>query len=75
MKTINLTIPEYLNYDETEWKIILAGELYERGKLSLGQAADLAGFSKRVFIELMGKYGFSVFNDSIEDLKSDIKNA
>ena len=75
MKTINLTIPEYLNYDETEWKIILAGELYERGKLSVGQAADLAGFSKRAFIELMGKYGFSVFSDSLEDLKSDIKNA
>lgn len=75
MKTINLTIPEYVNYDETEWKIILAGELYEREKLSLGQAADLAGFSKRAFIELMGKYGFSVFSDSVEDLKSDITNA
>ena len=59
MKTINLVIPEYVNYDETEWKIILAGELYERGKLSLGQAADLAGFSKRTFIELMGKYGLA----------------
>ncbi|HNT50835.1 MAG TPA: hypothetical protein PKK67_09620 [Cyclobacteriaceae bacterium] len=35
----------------------------------------MAGFSKRTFIELMGKYGFSVFSDSIEDLRSDIKNA
>jgi len=43
MKTINLVIPEYVNYDETEWKIILAGELYERGKLSLGQAAVRKG--------------------------------
>jgi len=75
MKSINLSIPDHVNYDETEWKIILAGELYERKKLTIGQAAELAGFSKRAFIEIMGKYGFSVFTDSIDDLISDIKNA
>jgi len=75
MKSINLSIPDHVNYDETEWKIILAGELYEREKLTIGQAAELAGFSKRAFIEIMGKYGFSVFTDSIDDLISDIKNA
>ncbi len=75
MKSINLSVPDHVNYDETEWKIILAGELYEREKLTLGQAAELAGFSKRAFIEIMGKYGFSVFTDSVDDLISDIKNA
>lgn len=75
MKSINLSVPDHVNYDETEWKIILAGELYEREKLTIGQAAELAGFSKRAFIEIMGKYGFSVFTDSIDDLISDIKNA
>jgi predicted HTH domain antitoxin len=75
MKTINLSVPDHLSYDETEWKIILAGELYEREKLTLGQAAELAGFSKRAFIEIMGKYGFSVFSDSADDLISDSKNA
>jgi predicted HTH domain antitoxin len=75
MKTINLAIPDNINYDETEWKIILAGELYEREKLTLGQAAELAGFSKRSFIEIMGKYGFSIFTDSTDDLISDIANA
>ncbi len=75
MKSINLLIPDHLSYDETEWKIILAGELYEREKLTLGQAADLAGFSKRAFIEIMGRYGFSVFSNSVDDLISDIKNA
>ncbi len=75
MKSINLSVPDHVNYDETEWKIILAGELYEREKLTIGQAAELAGFSKRAFIEIMGKYGFSVFTDSVDDLISDIKNA
>jgi hypothetical protein len=42
VKTINLSVPDLLSYDETEWKIILAGELYEREKLTLGQVADSA---------------------------------
>lgn len=75
MKTITLNIPEILDFNETEIKLILAGELYERGKLSLGQAADLAGLTKRAFIEIMGKYGFSIFSQSTDDLISDIENA
>jgi predicted HTH domain antitoxin len=73
MKTVSIELPE--NISETELKIILAGELYEREKLTLGQAADLAGLSKRAFIEMMGKYGFSLFGDSVDDLMADIKNA
>ena len=75
MKTITLNIPEILDFNETEIKLILAGELYERGKLSLGQAANLAGLTKRAFIEIMGKYGFSIFSQSTDDLISDIENA
>jgi predicted HTH domain antitoxin len=73
MKTVSIELPE--NISETELKIILAGELYEREKFTLGQAADLAGLSKRAFIEMMGKYGFSLFGDSVDDLMADIKNA
>ena len=73
MKTVSIELPE--NISETELKIILAGELYEREKLTLGQAADLAGLSTRAFIEMMGKYGFSLFGDSVDDLMADIKNA
>ncbi len=75
MKTISLTLPDTLDFNETEVKIILAGELYERGKLTLGQAADLCGLTKRTFIEIMGKYGFSIFSQSSDDLASDIENA
>ena len=75
MRTVSLTLPENLDIDVPALKIILAGELYEREKLSLGQAADLAGLSKRAFIEVMGMYGFSLFSKSEEDLLSDIANA
>lgn len=75
MKTITLDIPESADLSEHEVKMLFAGKLYEEGKLTLGQAAELAGLTKRSFIEIIGKYGFSIVSDSIEDLHSDIKNA
>lgn len=75
MRTVSLNIPDNIDINESELKIILAGELYERERLSLGQAADLAGLSKRAFIEILGKFGFSIFSQSEEDLLSDIENA
>lgn len=75
MRVVSLMLPEHLDIDEPELKILLAGELYEREKLSLGQAADLAGLSKRAFIEIMGMYGFSLFSKSEEDLLTDVANA
>lgn len=73
MKMMQLNVPEGLN--EMEAKIILAGELYEREKITLGQAAELAGLTTRTFIEIMGKYGFSIFSDSEDDLITDSQNA
>ena len=51
MKTLTLQIPD--NLDEKEAKTLLAAKLYEKGSLSLGQAAELAGYSKRSFMELL----------------------
>ena len=55
--------------------MIVATKLYEDAKVSAGQAANMVGLSKRAFIELLGKYGVSVFSNSISDLHLDIKNA
>ena len=73
MKTLTLQIPD--NLDEREAKMILASKLYEKGSLSLGQAADLAGYSKRTFMELLGNYGVSVFDYTEAELEKDILNA
>ena len=61
--------------EEADFLMIIASKLYEDGKLSSEQAAELAGLSKRKFIELLGRYGVSVFSHSISDLHSDIANA
>lgn len=66
MKTLTLRLPD--SVDEKEVKMQLAAYLFDKGILSSGQAADLAGISKREFIETVGQYGVSIFGESIEDI-------
>jgi predicted HTH domain antitoxin len=75
MKVFTLEFPDSLNIDENEASMLLASSLYEKGRLSLGQAAEVAGLSKRSFAELLGKYGVSIFNFPAEDIIQDVKNA
>lgn len=75
MKTLTLTIPDNLDLNAKQAAMLIASRLYEQGRLSLGQAAELAGYSKRTFMELLGDYGVSVFNLSAEDLENDVRNA
>ena len=75
MRTLHLHIPDSVDKNDSELTMMIAAKLYEDGTLSSGQAAELAGISKRTFIELLGKYGVSVFSTSLDDLESDIANA
>ncbi|MEO8821615.1 MAG: UPF0175 family protein [Ginsengibacter sp.] len=75
MKTVTLNIPDSLNMDNTEVAMLVASQLYEQGKLSLGHAAELVGLSKRTFAELLGKYNVSIFNYPASDLSRDVANA
>jgi len=75
MKTITLTLPDSLDLDARELTMLVASRLYEQGKLSLGQAAEVAGLSKRTFAELIGSYNVSLFNFPASDLASDVANA
>ncbi|HEY9342813.1 MAG TPA: UPF0175 family protein [Hanamia sp.] len=70
-----LNIPETVDLDEKEAKTMLAAKLYEKGSLSLGQAAELAGYTKRTFMELLSNYGVSLFNYSTTELENEILNA
>ena len=75
MSTLIINIPDSFKLEEREAKMHLASSLYEKGKLSLGQAAELVGISKRAFMEILGDYGVSIFNYPVSDLKKDIENA
>ncbi len=75
MPMLQLHLPDFVYLDTREMALILATKLYETGKLSLGQAADLAGVSKRTFIELLGDYGASLFNYAPGEIEQDFRNA
>jgi predicted HTH domain antitoxin len=75
MKTLTLSIPDALDLDNRDIAMIVSTRLYEQGKLSLGQAAEVAGLTKWAFAELLGSYGVSLFNAPAADLASDIANA
>jgi len=70
-----INIPDTLDIDDKEVAMLVATRLYEQAKLSLGQAAELAGLTKRAFAELLSKYNVSIFNYPASDLARDVKNA
>ena len=75
MKTVVLHLPDAANIDEREAVMLLATKLYEQGKLSLGQAAEFAGYSKLSFMELLSQYNVPLFHYDPSELKNDIENA
>jgi predicted HTH domain antitoxin len=65
--TYALKLPQNVEVSNFEIQMIVASKLYEQGKLSSGQAAEVVGVTKRTFLEMLGKYNVSIFNYSIEE--------
>jgi predicted HTH domain antitoxin len=74
MNTFNIELPTTLNINEFEVKMILACKLFEDGKLSSGQAAEIVGLSKRDFLDLLENYNVNFFGYDFEELIDDIEN-
>lgn len=75
MRTLKFNIPDNIDISSEQILMLIATSLYEKGKLSLGQAAELAGLTKKAFAEIMGNYDVSIFNTPSSELSSDIANA
>jgi predicted HTH domain antitoxin len=75
MSVFTVQLPDSLKMNDFELKMLIAAKLFEDGKLSSGQAAEIAGISKRAFVELLGKYNVSLFRYDYEELAEDLKNA
>jgi predicted HTH domain antitoxin len=71
MKNLVLHIPDNIDLTENETKRFLAAKLFETGKLSLGQAADLASMSKLAFSEVLSDYNVSLINYNSSDILRD----
>lgn len=75
MRTVTINIPDTVDVDNRDIAMLVSTKLYEQGKLSLGQAAEIAGLTKRTFAELLGSYNVSIFNYPASDLSNDVSNA
>ncbi len=71
MSELRIELPPEVSVEEA--RVLLMAKLFETGRLSLGQAASLAGYSKRAFIEVLGKLGISVFNYSADELRNEVE--
>lgn len=70
MNELNVELPPEIPVEEA--RLVLAARLFELGRLSLAQAARLAGYSRPTFMELLGKMNIPVFSYPAADLEQEI---
>ena len=70
MRKLTIEIPEEADLNEA--KMLLAAVLFDKGFYSSGQAAKFVGISRRDFLENVGKFGVSIFGETVEDLEKDL---
>ena len=73
MSQTTIVIPPSVT--EGEARFYLAMKLFEIGRLSCGQAAELAGYSKHTFMELLGNHGVAVMDYPASELQDDLGHA
>lgn len=65
-KNILTELPPFV--DASEGRLMMALKFFELGKLTLGQAAELAGYTKAGFIDVLGHYNVPVVSYAAEEL-------
>jgi predicted HTH domain antitoxin len=73
MSQLTLALPSSVT--EEEAKLCLAIKLFEMGRLSCGQAAELAGYSKRTFLEILDKHGIPLVDYPAHEMQEDQRHA
>jgi predicted HTH domain antitoxin len=71
MSELKVELPPDVSVEEA--RILLMIKLFETGRLSLGQAARMAGYSKKVFMELLEKAGVPVFDSPASELQDELE--
>lgn len=71
MKTVHFDLPDdVLDAVGEEQAGTLAREallvkLYDLGEISTGKAAEILGISRREFLDVLGRYGVSEYDDTL----------
>ena len=71
---ISVKLPE-MNLKEDEIKLLLAIKLLEEEKMSLGKAAEIAGYTEKTFVEILVHRGVAPIKYNKLDLDRELRNA
>jgi len=71
---ISVNLPE-MNIKEDEVKLLLAIKLLEEGLVSLGKAAEIAGYSEKAFAEILIHKGVPPIKYSNLNLEKELQQA
>lgn len=71
MSQVTIDLPSHISSEEA--RLLLSIKLYETRHISLGKAAELAGYSKRTFMELLAKEGVPVIDYAPEELDRELE--
>ncbi len=83
MKILQIPYPDSLpdatrqSVDEFErdLKLALATKLFELGRVSSGQAAELAGVSRYAFLHDLSRFGVNAIDWDASEMEKEIQNA
>lgn len=64
-----------MNIKEDEVKLLIAIKLFEDGTVSLGKAAEIAGYSEKAFAEILVRRGVPAIKFSTLHLEEELRNA
>lgn len=68
--SLTVAIPAQVSLDEA--RLLLAVKLFEKARLTLGEAARMAGFSLRGFMDVLAAEGVPVVNYPAEELAGEL---
>ncbi|MEB3755904.1 MAG: UPF0175 family protein [Desulfurococcales archaeon] len=74
-RVLKISIPEHIALDEFEARLLLAVELYREGRLTLKQAAELAGLCVEDFMRELSRRKVSIINLDQEELEEELRIA
>ncbi len=72
MQTAQATIRLPMGISEEDAELLLAMKLFETGRISLGQAAELSGYTYPAFLEVLHHAKIPVANYTAEELRAEV---
>ena len=70
MKTITVHVPDDTFSEESEAQQFLAAKLYETGKLSLGQVAEMLNMTKTDVVAVLAHFNVDFFGQSPGEIET-----